>query len=844
MKRNCLHHPAIAGLTVLLAAFCLHGTASAQQQEKKCQVSGLVADSLTKEGEMYATMKITKKGKPQEAVKMAVTGKDGTFREWLQSPGDYTLTVSSMGRQPIVRQFTVKPDMAAVNLDTLYIHDASKELAGVEIVAQKPLVKADIDKIEYNMEDDPDSKTNSILEMLRKVPLVTVDGEENIKVNGSSNFKVYVNGRPNNMMSNNPKDVLKSMPASSIRKIEVITNPGPKYDAEGVGGILNIVTVGKGLEGYTANFTGWAAKLSYGGSVYSTIKKDKLTMSARYNYNYSPLPERHNDADRIFTGDPSTPSASNATSRATSKIYENFHSGNFEASYDIDTLRLVTASIGISNSHNSTHSTNILNATSPLDGSQLYAYGQLSRGKENSFYLNGSFDYQRLFHVKERMLTFSYRISTSPYSCNDTADYKDREAADDWTDFISLARNQFSDVHSRSTEHTFQIDYSTPIGKVHTIETGAKYILRDNRSNSDRYLQNTDASDYTFDDDNSMHYRHRNDILAAYTGYGLKLGKLSGRTGLRYEHTIQKVKYLLGSGQNFSKDFNDLVPSASIGYSINEQQSLRLAYNMRIWRPNIWYLNPYLDQSTPGSLSQGNSGLVSEKNHSFALTYNFFAAKFSTSWTLRHSFTNNCIELVTTLVNDNDISGVKNPTGKMVNYDTYYNIGKTQTTSLSGYISWMIFKNTRLYMNAWVDYSDYNDRQSLHNYGWYGSMYVNLEQTLPKDWQISAGFSGWTSNPELQGKSQGNNYYSLSLRKSMLKKKLTMSLFASNFLHKDRRYKSTTQASNFIYNSEFYQSAPNFGINLSLRIGELTSGVKKARKTINNDDVKNGGGKQ
>ncbi len=844
MKRNCLHHPAIAGLTVLLAAFCLHGTASAQQQEKKCQVSGLVADSLTKEGEMYATMKITKKEKPQEAVKMAVTGKDGTFREWLQSPGDYTLTVSSMGRQLIVRQFTVKPDMAAVNLDTLYIHDASNELAGVEIVAQKPLVKADIDKIEYNMEDDPDSKTNSILEMLRKVPLVTVDGEENIKVNGSSNFKVYVNGRPNNMMSNNPKDVLKSMPASSIRKIEVITNPGPKYDAEGVGGILNIVTVGKGLEGYTANFTGWAAKLSYGGSVYSTIKKDKLTMSARYNYNYSPLPERHNDADRIFTGDPSTPSASNATSRATSKIYENFHSGNFEASYDIDTLRLVTASIGISNCHNSTHSTNILNATSPLDGSQFYAYGQLSRGKENSFYLNGSFDYQRLFHVKERMLTFSYRISTSPYSCNDTADYKDREAADDWTDFISLARNQFSDVHSRSTEHTFQIDYSTPIGKVHTIETGAKYILRGNRSNSDRYLQNTDASDYTFDDDNSMHYRHRNDILAAYTGYGLKLGKLSGRAGLRYEHTIQTVKYLLGSGQNFSKDFNDLVPSASIGYSINEQQSLRLAYNMRIWRPNIWYLNPYLDQSTPGSLSQGNSGLVSEKNHSFALTYNFFAAKFSTSWTLRHSFTNNCIELVTTLVNDNDISGVKNPTGKMVNYDTYYNIGKTQTTSLSGYISWMIFKNTRLYMNAWVDYSDYNDRQSLHNYGWYGSMYVNLEQTLPKDWQISAGFSGWTSNPELQGKSQGNNYYSLSLRKSMLKKKLTISLFANNFLHKDRRYKSTTQASNFIYNSEFYQSAPNFGINLSLRIGDLTSGVKKARKTINNDDVKNGGGKQ
>ena len=843
MKRMKAHHPTLLTLFIAAMSLLLSSTATAQAPKKKCQVSGCVVDSLTREGEMYATMRITTMEDPLKTVKMAATDKDGAFKEWLTTPGNYTLTVSAMGRKPVVRQFTVGQDMAAVKLDTLYISDASKELSGVEIVAQKPLVKADIDKIEYNMEDDPDSKTNSILEMLRKVPLVTVDGEENIKVNGSSNFKVYVNGRPNSMMSNNPKEVLKSMPASSIRKIEVITNPGPKYDAEGVGGILNIVTVGKGLEGYTANFTGWAAIHSYGGSAYTTIKKDKLTMSARYSYNYSPMPESHNSSNRTFTGDPSTPSANNLTSLYTTKTYGNFHSGNLEASYDIDTLRLVTASIGISNNHNSTHASNIMNATSPLDGSQFYAYKFLGRSKENTFFLNGSFDYQRLFRVKERMLTFSYRISTSPYSSNDAYDYIKREAADDWTDFIRLARNQYSDAHTRSTEHTFQADYTTPIGKAHTIETGVKYIMRDNRSNSDRYLQQTDSPDYRFDEDNSMHYRHSNDILAAYAGYGLKLGKFSGRAGLRYEHTKQNVKYLLGNGQDFGKNFDDLVPSASLGYNISDQQSLRFAYNMRIWRPNIWYLNPYLDQSTPGSMQQGNSDLVSEKNHSFSLTYNYFAAKFSTSWTLRHSFTNNSIENVTTLVNDNEIEGVKNPTGKLVNYATYRNIGKIQTTSLSGYINWTIFTNTRLYMNTWVDYSDYNDRQSLHNYGWYGSLYVNIEQTLPKDWQISAGFSGWTSNPGLQSKSQGNNYYSVALRKSMLKKKLTLSVFANNFLQKDKRYKSTITGNNFIYNSDFWQSAPNFGINVSLRLGELTSGVKKAQKTIENDDVKSGGGK-
>lgn len=136
-----------------------------------------------------------------------------------------------------------------------------------------------MDKIEYNIEDDPDSKSNSILEMLRKVPLVTVDGEDNVQVNGSSSFKIHVNGKPNNMMSNNPKEVLKSMPANTIKYIEVITSPGAKYDAEGIGGILNIVTVGSGFEGYTATFRGNANNNGVGAGTYAMVKQGKLTVS-------------------------------------------------------------------------------------------------------------------------------------------------------------------------------------------------------------------------------------------------------------------------------------------------------------------------------------------------------------------------------------------------------------------------------------------------------------------------------------------------------------------------------------------------------------------------------------
>ena len=276
---------------VLLWMLLASGLTAAQNTATTSfQIKGVLLDSLTQEGEPYATIKIVKKNAPARALKMLVTDMKGKFQEKVPGSGDFIMTITSMGRNSIVKNFSVQPGEKLVDFGTMYVTDASHELGQVEIVAQKPLVKADIDKIEYNVQDDPDSKSNSVLEMLRKVPLVTVDGEDNIKVNGSSSFKVYVNGKPNNMMSNNPTEVLKSMPANSIKHIEVITNPGPKYDAEGVGGILNIVTVGGGLEGYTATFSANASNRGLGGGAFGTIKSGKLTVSARYNYNYNSQP--------------------------------------------------------------------------------------------------------------------------------------------------------------------------------------------------------------------------------------------------------------------------------------------------------------------------------------------------------------------------------------------------------------------------------------------------------------------------------------------------------------------------------------------------------------------------
>jgi len=360
---------------VLLTIFFMAVGATAQNTTNSSfQIKGILLDSLTQEGEPYATIRIVKKEAPAHAVKMLVTDMKGQFQEKMPgNKGNFIMTISSVGRSGIVKNFSVKPGEKLVDFGTIYIMDASNELGQVEVVAQKPLVKADIDKIEYNIQDDPDSKSNSVLEMLRKVPLVTVDGEDNIKVNGSSSFKVYVNGKPNNMMSNNPTDVLKSMPANSIKHIEVITNPGAKYDAEGVGGILNIVTVGGGLEGYTATFSGNVSNRGAGGGVFGTVKSGKLTFSARYNYNYNNQPRSYSGGNRRTVGETDSGS-SDLDYSGTSKGNGNFQSGSMEASYEIDTLRLVTMSFGLWGGKNKSNGETDASATLPGTADELYSY--------------------------------------------------------------------------------------------------------------------------------------------------------------------------------------------------------------------------------------------------------------------------------------------------------------------------------------------------------------------------------------------------------------------------------------------------------------------------------------
>ena len=188
-------------------------------------LKGTLVDSLTHEAEAYSTVRVFKDDNTERPVAMSITDTDGRISMRVAGKGRYRITFSSLGKGLVGRNLTLSGE-PEVDLGTILVRDEGQSLGEITVKAQAPLVKMETDKMSYNVQDDVDSRTSTVLDMLRKVPMVTVDGQDNITVNGSSSFKVYVDGKPNPMISSNPSQVFKVMPASMVKTIEVVTNPG------------------------------------------------------------------------------------------------------------------------------------------------------------------------------------------------------------------------------------------------------------------------------------------------------------------------------------------------------------------------------------------------------------------------------------------------------------------------------------------------------------------------------------------------------------------------------------------------------------------------------------------
>ena len=717
-------------------------------------VKGVLMDETLGESEPFATVRVFKAGKTDKAVAMFLTDEDGKFSQEVKGKGKFDIVFSSVGKEELKQTVTLGQENP-LDLGTLYLKENATMLQGVEIVAQKPLVKMDVDKMSYNVAEDEDSKSNTVLDMLRKVPMVTVDGQDNITVNGSSSFKVYVDGLPNVMFSSNPSMVFKSMPATAVKSIEVMTNPGAKYDAEGATGILNIVmnkmdmaggAGAQSMNGYNGTLRASAGNKQLGASAFVNGQQGKLSYSVNVMTSYNKPGNTTTEMEQTQVGQAGT----SQLMTSENNVKTPFTMGSLTLGYQIDPMSVLNLNAQVNSMTMKSTGTSLTTMGGNAYGDG-FSYGSTTDMKNSRTSFSGSLDYQRFFN-KERTqsIALTYQLNYSPAKTESTNNFEASSTYIDLTD-------RYSENKDKTLNHIFQVDYTMPLGTGQTLSLGGKLQLHDATSDSKYYLENV------YNPSASSEYEYKNSILAGYGEYAGNFGKFGAKAGLRYEYTWQDVEYHLGNGEDFKTSYGNLVPTASLQYNLGTDSNLGLTYNMRISRPGISYLNPYVDQTNPIAISYGNPDLDVEKNHNLSLVYNMFTSKLMVNLNLHHNFVDNAISQYSFYDNNNILN------------TTYGNVVQRHQTGLSAYVNYLLTKNTRLFVNGSINYTDLrSDVLDQSNSGWTANAMIGLQQTLPWDLKLSAFAITSTKNYTLQGWSGGFNMLTASLSKSLLKDKLTI----------------------------------------------------------------------
>ncbi len=692
----------------------------------------------------------------------------------------------------------------------------NQELEGVEIKAQRQLIKQEVDRIGYDVQADDESKTQTVLDMLRKVPMVTVDGQDNILVKGNSNFRIYKNDHYDPNLSKNAKEVLKAMPASMVRRIEVITDPGAREDAEGVDAILNIVMMdGSKLDGLTGVVSATYTTLN-NPNLYTSLtgQMGKLLLSVDYGYGgmSSKLTENSQDTERTFLA-----TGNRLLAHSDGSSPGGIHYTNLNASYDLDSLNLLSASFGgyfYKLNVQGDGWTKMSNAAAQ----PLYSFSNhyWMPGYSHSSW-NGRLDYEHRTRRKGERLTLSYMLAL-------TRQHTDQENTYDDLVCVPFAyTNSLQTERERFTEHTLQADWLRPLGKGHQIEVGAKYIDRNNNSHN---TQDFRGSMLTTEN----RFEHTTRVLAGYADYIYNAEKWSARAGLRYEYSYMRGSYPDGSHAAFSHRLNDWVPQASMKYQLTPSQSLKLNYTTSINRPGISYLNPAVSTS-PNVVQHGNPLLKSSHSQSLSLIYMYIGRRLTLQLAPGYRFSNGGIAAIQTAQGD-------------VRYLTYDNVRRYRRFSFEQYVQWKPFDGTTLVINNNLRYEHYaNPNLDYRNYGWSDNYYANLSQQLP--WKLRLylmvyGKMGHSPSSIYYRKHSYYGYYA-SLQRSFLKgDRLTVRIGANNPFN--NHMTSSAEAVNGDYRDRqtSWNHGRSFSLSLSWRFGSLKASVKKTEHSIENDDVVGG----
>ena len=799
------------------------GTAQATPKGS-AKIIGFLLDSTDSKPVEFATLALinTKTNKPVDGT---VADGVGKFTLNKVAIGSYKIVVSFIGYESktVFVNITEKNDDR--DLGVIKLQQSSKMLSEVTVEGQRALIEERVDRTVYNAEKDASNKGGDATDVLKKVPMLSVDLDGNPSLRGSTSVKVLINNKPSTIMASNIADALRQIPADMIKTVEVITSPSAKYDAEGSAGIINIVTKKNTLQGLTLSFDSSAgvrgSNLSLNGNFRNKNWGLSLGGFGRSEYNVNGKFESTQLTQNMGV---ETRNVQTAESRREGLF------GNYQLGFDWDMNKY--------NSITSSVRFGLRNGNNWQDGLQQIRNGVLTslrntNSLDESANVDINVDYTHTFEKPQKEFSI-----LSMYSRNNRSN--------DFYNLIMNTKSTMSEILSSiknengsyNEEATFQMDYQTPVAKNQLLEFGAKGIIRNVTSD---YKSFTAGSNGIYTQVNSAIlpsnvFDYNQNIYSTYGSYTLTTkNKWSIKTGARYEYTDITASFLKKEGQNtVIPAYGVLVPSFNMSKTF-KSGTWRFSYNRRIQRPGIQNLNPNVNATNPLNISTGNPNLAPEYTNNYEVSYSKFIKQtyISTSFFMRN--TTGAINQIREVFGDT----VKTTSRNIGNEDAYgmninlnVNLSNKLMIGGGGDLSYLVLANNVA-----------DPLLNARNEGLQTNFRVFGNYNIGNGWGAQV-FSFYRVNQiQLQGSQGGFGIYSLSFKKDFKNKKGSIGFGAENFLTPNGfiiRNETKTATINQV--SENTLRNMNFKINFSYRIGKMSFGPTKKKKSVNNDDTKGEGG--
>jgi outer membrane receptor protein involved in Fe transport len=592
----------------------------AQQPDSKAsgKISGRIIDSLTGKGVEYATISLLLQ-EENKVVNGTTTDDKGVFNLNGIRDGKYKMLIYFVGYKTGTKtDIIIDKTNSSISLGNIKLINQQTTLKEVVVEGEKSIIESKIDKIVYNAERDLTSQGGVATDLLKKVPQVSVDVDGNVDIQGNTNIRFLINGKPSSVFGNNLTDVLQSIPASQIQSIEVITSPGARYDAEGTGGIINIILKKVTAQGINGNVALTGGTRLENGSFNLSARKGKFGANTFFSGNGQINTTTINSMNRA-SQDPTLMQNTQLNQNGTSDFTRRGFQTGASIDWAITPKNNITAAFSYNNFGNNTvgsldRYTILQDASS---GNTLSNIENLvnSSSNFNSQVYDWNLNYKKTFNKEGQELDILYSASNA----NNYSYYSQQQS---YITPDSVFNGSYGKSQGTDRQTNISISYTQPLAKDIIFETGAKTVLRQLNNTSDVFLLNPPSDNYSYSSSQSSSLNYKRNIYAYYISLTFKLfNYLDVKAGCRYEYTQTNASFSNVSAVNI-QPYNSFIPSGIISHAFKNHNTFKISYTHRIQRPDYGDLNPFQNVSDPKNITTGNPNLMPEIANNVELGYN------------------------------------------------------------------------------------------------------------------------------------------------------------------------------------------------------------------------------